>query len=528
MHDRRSLNDLHQKLVNEFGESCRVTAWSLALPIVEAMNETLIPREPVTNPNPFSWKQSHEGMDMKILCVGTNENGGAGLAMRRLADSLRSAGARVDILALERGHERDPYFGEAMPGLQVSKRVHSHIRRSVRQSRTAVTNTIFTLDWPAWDIASHPAVVHADIINLHWVTGFLNPTLIRRLVDTGKPIVWTLHDQRAFTGGCHYTAGCEAFASECDGCPQLAKPFRHIASRLLREAREQLHEAKLTFVTPSRWLGEELRRSALFNASLHGHHVIPYGIDLDRFSPQRRKRELRDRFSLPADGLGIVFGSVSLKESRKGFASARLALKSLAARLQAAGHAGAQPFLITFGRGKPKFAGISSYHLGPQNEEGVISVLNAGDVFFTMTREDNLPNTVMEAIACGVPVIGTRVGGVPDMIVHGQQGWLVERDDWNAASEVLVDLVNDTHQLQRTAAAARQRAQDCFAAIFQAQRYLELFSNLFKAKASTGTREPFCGPPLPMVELTPAMREMIAARNWFHGVTQFLRRCVAG
>lgn len=464
---------------------------------------------------------------MKILCVGTTENGGAGIAMRRLVDSLRSVGASVDILSLQRDDERDPYFGEALPPLQVSERVHKHIRRSLRQMRTTVTNTIFTFDWPAWDVASHPAVVDADIINLHWVTSFLNPAIIRRLVETGKPIVWTLHDQRAFTGGCHYTAGCEAFANECNGCPQLVKRFHHVASRLLREAREYLHEAKLTFVTPSSWLGQELRRSSLFSATTHRHHVIPYGIDLERFSPQHRKPELRERFSLPADGLGLVVGSVSLEESRKGFAFARRALESLAARLRAVSYPGPQPFVVTFGRGTPEVAGIPCYHLGPLDEAGVISALNAGDVFFTMTREDNLPNTVMEAIACGVPVIGTRVGGVPDMIKHGDQGWLVERDDWNAAAEIIFELVNNPAQLQKSAAAARHQAEECFAANFQAQRYLGLFAALFKEQSDTVSGGTACGPPLPLVGLTPAMRELAAARNWFDGARQFLRQFVA-
>jgi glycosyltransferase involved in cell wall biosynthesis len=459
---------------------------------------------------------------MNILCIATSETGGAGVAMRRLADGLRSAGATADILSLQRADARNTDFGEPPPTDQAGKRLHRRIHRSLRKSRTSLTNTIFTLDWPAWDVASHPAVVAADVINLHWVTGFLNPAMIRRLVDTGKPVVWTLHDQRAFTGGCHYTAGCEAFAADCAGCPQLTKPVRHIAAQLLQEARAQLHEARLTFVTPSRWLGEELRRSSLFHASSHQHHVIPYGIDVVHFAPRHHKAELRARFSLPADGLGIAFGSVSLDESRKGFAPARGALESLAARLRNAGHPGPQPFVVTFGQGAPPVAGIPCHHLGPQNEAGVISILNAADVFLTMTREDNLPLTVMEAIACGVPVLATRVGGVPEMIDHGHEGWLVDRDDSNAAADILVDLVNKPGQLQPYALAARRRAQDRFAETFQAQRYLALFEDLLSGSSATAARGTASVTPLPMAGLTPAMLELATARTWFAGARRFL------
>lgn len=461
---------------------------------------------------------------MRILCIGTSEDGGAGVAMRRLVDALRSEKASVDILSLRRGTARNPDFSEALPRFQAGKQLHKHLGRGLRKSRTALTNTIFTFDWPAWDLASHPAVVEADVINLHWITGFLNPAMIRRLIDTGKPIVWTLHDQRAFTGGCHYTAGCEQFTSACKRCPQLTTPARPIASRLLQEARQHFRGAKLTFVTPSRWLGQELLRSSLFDASYHQHHVIPYGIDLTRFYPQQRKAELRSRLSLPPDGLGIVFGSVSLTEGRKGFAYARMAMESLARRLRTSGHSAPQPFVITFGHGEPTLDGIRCYHLGPQTEAGVISILNAADVFFTMTREDNLPNTVMEAIACGVPVLATRVGGVPDMIDHGQQGWLVARDDSTAAADILLDLVTRPDQLQAYAIAARQRAHDAFAATFQSRRYLALFEGLLSAKAANTPSVCAGAVPLPMARLTPAMLALATTRMRYRGARRIFRR----
>lgn len=464
---------------------------------------------------------------MKIVCVGASQGGGGGatIAMERLAASLRAATAEVRIVALDGPQGRAREFSSDDPRPNRFRRITTHLRRGLRAARSPLTNTLFSVDWPAWDISTHPSVLEADVVNLHWVTGFLNARAVRGVIDSGKPVVWTLHDQRAFTGGCHYAAGCEGFASECEACPQLMGDAREAARRALAATRRSLAAAPLTFVTPSRWLGDELRRSSLFDATHHRHCTIPYDIDVDRFAPRDDKPLLRRSFGLPARGLGIVLGSVSLAETRKGFAEARAAVEQAAAKLRTDDPTAPPPFVVTFGEGSPKIQGVACHHLGRQAEAGVIGILNASDVFLMMTREDNLPNTVMEALACGLPVVGTRVGGVPDMVEDGRQGWLVERDDSAAAATVLVGLARDPGRLDAAATAARSRAVAHYAAPRQARDYLELFAAVQPALRE---RPPFrpspSSQPLPMLRMTPATARIVAGRVGQRGVRRRLRR----
>jgi glycosyltransferase involved in cell wall biosynthesis len=398
----------------------------------------------------------------RIVCVSTygGHAGGAAVAMQRLATALAAAGAIVEIVT-----SRGP---EAAAGRR--------IRRCIRHGRTPLSNTLFSADWPTWDIAAHPAVVAADVIHVHWVAGFLDAAAIRRLAATGKPVVWTQHDMRAFTGGCHYPAGCAGFTADCRGCPQLVPRLAAVPERTLRRSRRLLRGLPLTFVAPSRWLAAELARASLFDPMSHAVHVIPNGIDLARYAPAADKAAARARLGLPADGLAILLGSVSLAESRKGTAAAAAALAILAERLRAAG--GPPAVAVTCGAGDLALPGIAHRHLGALDEPGMIAALHASDLHLTMTREDNLPNTVVEALACGLPVVGSAVGGVPEMLHTGVEGWLVAPDDPAAAATALFAMARDPHLLAAAGRAARDRAVTAFDARLQAHRHLALYRGL--------------------------------------------------
>lgn len=135
---------------------------------------------------------------LRIACLATHAGhaGGAAIAMERLATALRVAGARLDLVT--RADMPTP--------VAAARRLDRLVRRGIRQRRTPLSNTLFTADWPAWDVVCHPAVAAADLVNVHWVAGFVAAAGIRRLVESGRPVAWTLHDMRAFTGGCHYTS----------------------------------------------------------------------------------------------------------------------------------------------------------------------------------------------------------------------------------------------------------------------------------------------------------------------------------
>jgi glycosyltransferase involved in cell wall biosynthesis len=417
---------------------------------------------------------------IRIACLATQagRGGGAAIAMERLAAAVRGAGAEVDVVT------RDDV--EPLPS--AARRLERRVRRGVRRARTARSNTLFTADWPAWDVAGHPAVATADLVNVHWVAGFLAAGGVRRIVESGRPVAWTLHDMRPFTGGCHYASGCRGFTADCNACPQVAAALAKLPERSLARARRRLRGLPLTFVAPSRWLAGELSRSRLFDPEAHAVRVIPNGLDLDRYAPGDRAAARR-RLGLPEAGLGILLGSVSLDEHRKGAALAAAAVAAAATRLAAS--AQASLLVVTYGSGSLTIPGVACRHLGPLDEAGVLAAAHACNLHLSMAREDNLPNTVMEALACGLPVLATRTGGHPEMIGDGREGWLVEVDDVAAAAALLARLAGEPARVAAAGAAARQRALAEWDSRLQARRYLDLAADL------AGQRPFQPGPALP-------------------------------
>ncbi|MFM7207143.1 MAG: glycosyltransferase [Planctomycetaceae bacterium] len=402
-----------------------------------------------------------------VLAAHGGHAGGAAIAMERMVSGMRRCGAIVDVVT------RAAVGTGRLPG-------ERRVRRIVTRSRTAASNTLFTLDWPTWDVLAHPAVAAADVVNVHWVAGFLGAESIRRIVTAGKPVLWTMHDMRPFTGGCHYASGCEGFTTGCGSCPQVDESIHDAPRRAAAAARRRLGGVPITFVAPSRWLAGELLRSSLHDPEAHAVAVVPNGLDLDRHTPAPDKAAARRRLSLPERGLGILIGSVSLDERRKGGREAAAALAALAAWTAA----DPPPFVVTYGAAAPAIDGLVTRHLGPCDEAGVIAALHASDVHLTMTREDNLPNTVIEAMACGVPVLGTAVGGLPEMITDGLDGWLVPRDDAAAAAGILVRLAADPAAAPAAGREARRRAVADWDDRRAAMRYLDLAAALVRAGAA--------------------------------------------
>jgi glycosyltransferase involved in cell wall biosynthesis len=403
--------------------------------------------------------------------------------MERLAAGLRSLGVHVDVVTR----------ADCPPPSATEKRLERGIRRGLKYGRTSSSNTLFTADWPAQDVTGHPAVAAADIVNVHWAAGFVNAAGVRRLVQTGKRVAWTIHDMRAYTGGCHYAAGCRGFTGTCQACPQLSPALHDLPARSLSRARRRLAGLPLVFIAPSRWMGDELVRSSIFDPRSHVVRVIPTGLDLDRYRPADADG-VRRRLGLPHDALCILLGSVSLAEHRKGIDVALAAVARAMASLVARGRT--PPIVLTYGAGEISIPGVHVKSLGSLDEAGVIEAVHASDIHLTMAREDNLPNTVMEALACGRPVIGTATGGIPDMVKDGENGWLVPVDDVDSAANVIERLALDRGLVAIAGRHARATAEAHWDGRLQAQRYLalaeawpvELPSSVAGASHASGTR----------------------------------------
>jgi glycosyltransferase involved in cell wall biosynthesis len=355
----------------------------------------------------------------------------------------------------------------------------------IDSNRTDISNTLFTLPYPGYDIVDLSPVQEADVINLHWIAGFQSLITLHRLFCLGKPIVWTLHDQWAFTGGCHYSAGCLKYRSDCLSCPQLADDPWDVSSAVLRDKLTLWTRANLTIVTPSRWLAACARESRLFQDCRV--EVIPNSLEVDLFHPLP-KRDSKEKIGVPPVAMTILFGAVDNREKRKGFQVLAEAVHRLKADpgikpLIEAGHLK----ILCFGHPAEdvQSLGIPVLPLGYLDSTEKISlVYSAADLFILPSLEDNLPNTMLEAMSCGTPVVGSNIGGIPDAVKEGVTGWLVQPGNAEKLGEAIRSALLSPQKLEEMGRNCRLFVETEYSMGMQAQRYMDLYQDLWEANLS--------------------------------------------
>lgn len=424
---------------------------------------------------------------MKVFHINTyDQMGGAARAAYRLHTGL--LGMRVESRMLVRWkHSREETIrcadpGERPPRLQkdfsLIEAVQEHY---IRRSRTPVSNTLFSFPYPGIDISVDPEIQGANIANLHWVADFLSSVTLGRLFRSGKPIVWTLHDQEAFSGGCHYSAGCKGYENGCRDCPQLQDDPLGLPAAVLKDKQGLFEGADLTIVTPSRWMAECARRSLLFGG--RRIEVIPNGLETNVFKPSYRPKA-KERIGLNPDTRTILFGAEYGTEKRKGFAELMRVLS--ACRRDPDFEAWTREeriCLLCFGYPAAEWeqAGLKVMSLGYlSSQEAVRNAYVAADVFVQSSLEDNLPNTMIEAMSCGTPVVAFAVGGMPDVIRSGENGILLPPGDINGMAIALVEMLSDVEKRAHLGRNARRCIIEHFSLHLQAGRYLTLYESLLK------------------------------------------------
>ena len=269
---------------------------------------------------------------MKILIVNTSElSGGAALAASRLKDALNKQGEKAMMLVRDKQSD-DPTVVGIGGGLGSSLRFlweRVRILLSLRFNRSH----LFDLDtgYCGFDITRLKEFRDADVVHLHWVNqGMLSLTGLRRILESGKPVVWTMHDAWPSTAICHLTLGCHRYQSGCQRCKYLpgGGSTNDLSASIWKRKQSILKGKSLTFVACSRWLAAEAGRSKL----LKGQHItaIPNPIDTHLFRPGD-KDEARKRLGLPADKRLILFAAQRATNSYKGMDYLQAACNKLTA-----------------------------------------------------------------------------------------------------------------------------------------------------------------------------------------------------
>ena len=336
----------------------------------------------------------------------------------------------------------------------------------------------FSTQWLPDAIYSRIARLNPSLINLHWIHN--SHLRIETLAKLKLPIVWTLHDMWAFTGGCHYDRNCGKYVESCGACPQLKSDRDWDLSRWIWQRKSQAWKnINLTIVTPSKWLAECARSSSLFrNIPVE---VIPNGLDLQRYKPIDRQI-VRSLLNLPQNKQLVLFGAIkATSDRRKGFHLLEAALQSLC-------QSGWQDKieLVVVGAsqsGEPANLRFKTHYLGKLNDDiSLAQVYAAADVFVAPSLQDNLPNTVVEAIACGTPSVAFKIGGMPEIIEHQQNGYLAQPYEIEDLAQGIVWLLEDKEKHQKLCHQARIKAEQKFAMELQADHYGSLYNRIIYEK----------------------------------------------
>lgn len=413
-------------------------------------------------------------MEVKVLHLSSFDLvGGAARAAHRIHQGLLRIGTPSQMLVQYKvGGDRTTQTVEG----RIATRFRSFINSTALNTYPQRQQQLFSPQWVPDAIAPKIAQINPDIINLHWVcNSFLQ---IETLAKFNKPLVWTLQDMWAFTGGCHYSEGCDRYRTACGHCPQLQSNKDNDLSRWVWQRKANAwKDLNLTIVAPSVWMAKCARSAALFQGLRI--EVIPFALDTQQFKPIDSK-VARDLLNLPQDKQLVLFGAINAtSDTRKGFHLLQAALKQLSQdgwsdRLE----------LVVFGStapDKPVDLGFKVHYLGRlQDDVSLCVAYAAADVMVAPSIEEAFGQTASESLACGTPVVVFRDTGLEDIVDHQRQGYTAHHSDTEDLARGIAWVLEDQERHDSLRCAARKKTLQEYDIELQAERYLNLFNQILR------------------------------------------------
>ena len=397
---------------------------------------------------------------MIVKQLSTFQNGGAGVAAYRLSEALENQGINSSII--DKASTVNNLFNFLLQ--QFEERQNTKLRKKFkRQYECLSLERTFSFNLSLSN--------NTDIINLHWISAFIDYKNFFQQENL-PPIVWTLHDMNLFLGLAHYQSDAKLLREELAGGRNLDesgnndldfKVWNNKKSIFARLSKDRIH-----FVCPSHWLANEAKKSFIKEFPIT---VIPNGIDTKILKPIERK-EAKKILSIPQNqNKNILFVADSVKNTRKGIDVLLQALGILDKNSD-------YQVLIMGKDFKDEVLSFPVINLGYISDDRLKAcVYSSADIFVIPSREDNLPNTVLEAMACGTPTIGSNVGGIPDMVRPGITGDLFEVGNAeDLASKIEAWFKCD--DLEAISRKCREVAVSEYDVSLQAQRYKKLYESI--------------------------------------------------
>lgn len=413
---------------------------------------------------------------LNVLHLNASSSGGAFVVAQRLSEALNQiqdvhsehlvfTGKTGNFTQFSEGFFKKKYafFKHALEKLDF-----------LRYEKDSSVRFAFSHGLTGIDMVNHPMVKAADVVHMHWINkGFVSLNGIDKLLNSGKPVVWTAHDQWPFTGGCYYSGTCFNYQKGCGNCRLLKHPSDSDLSHMVFDKKKRIlsDRKNLKVVTPSQWLANKGHEAGtLGNSAIH---VIQNGIDTSLFHADFRSAA-RKKNGLETDVNTILFAAVNIADPRKGFNEFLQFLHALKAQ----GIENAQ--VIYIGENKGNIAEAGPY---PHRFTGFVSDpavmadwYRSGTVYVTTSNDDNLPTTIMESLSCGTPVAAFSAGGIPEMIVDGKTGALSGvYDSETLAAKTAALLRQEQISEEKMSGFCREFAVANYSKNLIAEKYLSLY-----------------------------------------------------
>lgn len=407
---------------------------------------------------------------MRVVHVIAGDlNGGAAKGAYLLHQSLLQSGVISHVLSNGNVNRTDMEITSIKNNFV--KRLFNLIRFKLDQ----IANVIYSVDESnyfsngliGYDITKERVVKEADIIHLHWINaGFVN---VRHLKKLGKPIVWTLRDMWPFTGGCHYSMGCEKFISTCGKCPVLHSNSKYDLSSIVFKYKKKYLLSDIKCVAISNWLKEQAQQSVLMQN--HDIRMINNAIDVNVFTPIG-KTVARDKLGIQTKKKILLVGAANISHKYKGFDKF----------LQSLLYLDPENYLLCF-FGKLNECIMDNMkfefkNFGYVNElKKLQTIYSASDVFIAPSIFEAFGKTIAESMACGVPVVCFDATGPKDIVRHKVDGYKVLPYDLKDMAHG-IEWVAYNEEYQTLALNARNKIVKEFSLEIAAKKYIQLYEEL--------------------------------------------------
>jgi glycosyltransferase involved in cell wall biosynthesis len=449
---------------------------------------------------------------LRILQVNSVDSGGGAArvawdlfqAFRRKGhESWLIAGAKLTDDPYVRELEHDPYR-KGLPGVLAKvwkpfrkfESRYEGLRSLHRRTLLAVDSRRIRNRLMGIEDFEFPGTAHLfdliperpDVVHLHNLHGDYFDLRELAVISKQVPVYLTLHDAWLLSGHCAYSIGCERWQTGCGECPDLAIPppvRRDATAGNWKRKREIFSKSRLFITTPSRWLMEKVQKSILAPAVVETR-IIPNGVDLSVFFPAD-KDSARRSIGVSSDSKVILFAGVNIRQNIfKDYFTMRSAIALIAQYLQGKN-------IVTIGLGEeapPERSGQMEVRFVPYQKDPKVVALyyQSADVYIHAAPEDNFPNTILESLACGTPVVATAVGGIPEQIIDGENGFLVPAGDSRAMATQIEQILSDDDLRHRISKSAADSARRLFDLERAADNYLKWFEIIREKTPNTKRR----------------------------------------